>query len=47
MPTFAFEVSYMYNGQLKEGWLTNKNIVQHSDIYYVGYGYRLVPIKAD
>lgn len=23
MPTFAFEVSYMYNGQLKEGWLTN------------------------
>lgn len=24
MPTFAFEVSYMYNGQLKEGWLTNQ-----------------------
>ena len=24
MPTFAFEVSYMHNGQLKEGWLTNK-----------------------
>lgn len=23
MPTFAFEVSYMHNGQLKEGWLTN------------------------
>ena len=23
MPTFAFEVSYMYNGKLKEGWLTN------------------------
>ena len=20
MPTFAFEVSYMHNGQLKEGW---------------------------
>lgn len=24
MPTFAFEVSYMYNGKLKEGWLTNQ-----------------------
>lgn len=23
IPTFAFEVSYMHNGQLKEGWLTN------------------------